>query len=86
MSGDSIIYSDDGSMSGGDSIIHSDDGCMSGDSIIHSDGGYMSGDYTSYFDDGVVEYSVASILIDFWEKKIHMNPESGISIHSLITN
>ena len=57
----------------GDSIIHSDDGCMSGDNARHSDG-------------GVVECAVASLDRLSGKKSFHMNPESGIGIHALITN
>ena len=68
----------------GDSIIHSDDGCMSGDTARHSDDGCMSGD--THSDDGVVECAVASLDRLSGKKSFHMNPESGIGIHALITN
>ena len=70
----------------GDSISHSDDGCISGDSIYHSDDGCMSGDSISHSDNGVVECAVASFDRFSGKKSFHMNPESGVSIHALITN
>ena len=59
---------------------------MSGDSIIHSDDGCMSGDTISHSDDEVVECAVASLDRLSRKQSFHMNPESGISIHALITN